>query len=167
MTSRDDHKHDRLVCDAWNGSRTPGFLKFKRDFQAGLTALFLHEDDYSVWQALTDTDQGGQAAGADALPAQGQNGHANAVRKRRRRQAKAYERVYAHIDDERLREMLSALPDNDRRGVAAWNLVLTECDQGTSDLEILDIQAEFEAASIEKSVGYTADTITMYARGVL
>ena len=49
-------------------------------------------------------------------------------------------------------------------GAAAWALVLSECDQGTSDLEILDIMAEFEAASIEKSVGYSADTITMYAR---
>ena len=29
----------------------------------------MHEDDYSLWQALTDTDQGGQGAGADALPA--------------------------------------------------------------------------------------------------
>ena len=164
MTSRDDTKHERLVCDAWNGSRTPGFLKFKRDLQAGLSALFLHEDDYSVWQAMTDTDQGGQAAGADALPAQGQNGHVNAVRKRKRRQCKAFERVYAHVDDERLREMLSALPDDDRRGAGAWALVLAECDQGTTDLEILDIKAEFESASIEKTVGYSADTVTLFAR---
>ena len=97
-------------------------MKFKRDFSAGMGATFLHEDDYSLWQACMDTDQGGQANGADQLPAQGQSGHANAVRRRRRRQMKAYERVYAHVDDERLKEMLSSLPEDDRRGVNAWEL---------------------------------------------
>ena len=96
MTSNDNSRSDRLFSDPWNGSRTPAFLKFKRDFSAGMGAMFLHEDDYSLWQACTDTDQGGQGAGADALPAAGQNGHANAVRRRRRRQAKAFERVYTH-----------------------------------------------------------------------
>ena len=70
--------------------------------------MFLHEDDWSIWQACTDMDQGGQGQGADALPAQGQNGHANAVRRRKKRQAKAFERIYAHMEDERLKEMLDA-----------------------------------------------------------
>ena len=117
MSSHDNSEQDRLFCDPWNGSKTPGFRKFKRDFLTGMGATFMHEDDYSLESAVLDTDQGGQAAGADALPAQGQSGYANAVRRRRRRQAKAYERVYAHIDDERLKEMLDAIAANDRRAV--------------------------------------------------
>ena len=69
-----------------DGSRTPIFLRFKRNFMAGASAHFLHEDDYSVWQACLDQDQGGNAAGADAMPGNQQAGHANAVRRRKRRQ---------------------------------------------------------------------------------
>ena len=79
-----DENGDRLLCDAWRGARTPEFRKFKRDFKASADAMFLTEDDYSVWQAMADTDQGGQAQGADALPGPNQAGHANAVRRRKR-----------------------------------------------------------------------------------
>ena len=164
MDSKDNSKSNALFTEPWNGSRTPGFLKFKRDFAAGMGASFLHEDDYSLWQAATDIDQGGLANGADAMPAQGQSGHANATRRRRRRQMKTYERIYAHIDDERLREMLSSLVEDDRRGVNAWNLILRECDQGTSDLHILDIKKEFESCSIEQNVGYGDESITSFSR---
>ena len=82
MASKDDSPTNRLFTDPWNGSRTPAFLKFKRDFSAGMGATFLHEDDYSLWQACTDMDQGGQGQGADAMPAAGQNGFANAARRR-------------------------------------------------------------------------------------
>ena len=50
--SDDDNRRITLFSDRWNGSRTPGFLKFKRDFKTGMSAVFLHEDDYSLWQAL-------------------------------------------------------------------------------------------------------------------
>ena len=50
--SKSDDYKDRLVCAAWNGSRTPGFRKFKRDFQAATDAVFLTEDDFSIWSAL-------------------------------------------------------------------------------------------------------------------
>ena len=162
----DRDSNNKLFCEPWNGSRTPAgsTRTFKRDFKAQANALFLHEDDHSIWQAMTDVDQGRQGANADPMPAVGQNGHVNAVRRRRRRQAKAFERVYAHIDDERLREMLSDLPDDDRRGVNAWNLVLRECDEGTSDLEILATKSEFESATIESTVGYSEDTIIKFSR---
>ena len=90
---RDDQPNQSsLFCDAWDGSRSPLFLKFKRDFEAGADAIFLHEDDWSIWQACIGMDQGGQANGADPMPAQGQNGYTNAVRRRRKRQAKAFNR---------------------------------------------------------------------------
>ena len=116
----DDYKGNRLFCDAWNGTRSPAFLKFKRDFRAGAAAMFLHEDDYSVWQACCDADQGGNDPSADALPAQGQAGYLNCVRRRKKRQAKAFSIVYSHTSDERLKEMMDALPTDDRRGAEAW-----------------------------------------------
>lgn len=161
----DDHSNsNRLFCDAWNGSRTPGFAKFKRDFETGADAMFLHEDDYSVWQACVDMDQGGGGTGADALPGAQQNGFANAVRRRKKRQAKAFERIFSHMEDERIKDMLHALPHNDRRGAEAWAMVLRECDQGTSDLEILDLKRDFQNSTIESEIGYSEETIIKFSR---
>ena len=39
---------------------------------------------------------------------------------RKKRQAKAYRLVYKHVDDERIKELLDALPMDDRRGAEAW-----------------------------------------------
>ena len=87
-----------LVCAPHDGSRSPAFLKFQRDFRAGTQAEFVKDDEYSVWQALNDIDQGGQDPNAPAMP--GGNALAPAQRKRLRRQALAYKMVYAHIDDD-------------------------------------------------------------------
>ena len=86
-----------------------------------------------MWQAVYGTDQGGDQPNAPALPAQGQNGHLQAVRRRAKRQKKAYELVFNHIDNERLKDMLDDLPDNGDKGRAAWLLILAECDLGTAN----------------------------------
>ena len=70
-------------------------MKFKRDFKVGAAALFNHEDDYSIWEGCIDMDQGGQGQGADPMPGANQNGYSNAVRRRKKRQNKVFERVYA------------------------------------------------------------------------
>ena len=127
----------------------------------GASAFFLNEDDWSLWQACNDTDQGGQAQGADPLPAQGQNGHANAVRRRKKRQAKAFERVYAHVEDERIKELLDALPMDDRRRAEAWALLISQCKPDEDDLANMTIRSEWQNATIEKDIGYSVNTITL------
>ena len=71
MSGKDDDSKDRkLFTDApWDGSRTPGFRKFKRDLHAGADAFFCNEDDYSILTAWLDMDQGGQGQGAQAARA--------------------------------------------------------------------------------------------------
>jgi hypothetical protein len=156
MSSRyDDGSKKYLFCDPWNGSKTPAFRKFVRDFRAGADAQFLQDDDHSVWQACIDTDQGGRDPLAEAMPGATQAGYTNAVRRRKRRQNTAFKAIYNHIENERLREMLDALPSDDRRGAAAWALIKTQCDEGTSDLQLEDIKGEFILASIEKDIGYS------------
>ena len=79
--NRDDDgsRGPRRICEPHDGSRTPSFLIFKRNFKTCMDSIFLHEDDYSLWQAVFGTDQGGDDANAPALPAQGQAGHLQAV----------------------------------------------------------------------------------------
>ena len=162
MSSRDtdDSGRNRLFTIApWDGSKTQGFRKFLRDFKTGANALFLSEDDYSIWQACLDMDQGGNHVNADQLPGPNQAGYANAVRKRKKRQAKAFEKVYMHQDDERIKEMLDAIPmDDDRRGAKAHALIMTECGTGDTDLDILDTRQDFENSNIEKDIGYSDET---------
>ena len=108
----DDRRGPRLYCSPHDGSRTPSFIKFKREFKTGASAHYLHEDDYSVWTVLDDTHQGGNALGAPNLPAAGAAGHAAAMRKFNKRVAVAFERVYSHVDDERLQAMMDDLPND-------------------------------------------------------
>ena len=53
MTLRDPESDNfkKYLCDPWNGSRSPGFLKFMRDLKSTAGALYAHaEDDYSIGQ---------------------------------------------------------------------------------------------------------------------
>jgi hypothetical protein len=160
----DDFKGTPLICEPHDGSRSPRFAIFKRNFRTGMDAIFLSDDSDSLWQACIDTDQGGAGPNAERMLGVQQNGYANAVRREKRRQAKTFAMVYRHIDDERIKEMLDALPVSNRRGTQAWALVEGECANGTSDLEIQDYQLEFQQATIENTVGYSEDTIVKYSR---
>ena len=64
-THGNDSRGPRTYCEPHDGARSPNFLAFKRNFKTGSSAHFLSEDDYSIWQACQDSDQGGNAAGAD------------------------------------------------------------------------------------------------------
>ena len=167
-SNRDDDigRGPRKLCEPHDGSRTTSFLVFKRNFKAPCDSMFLHEDDYSIWMAMEGTCQGGDDPNAPALPAQGQAGYLQAVRKRQKRQKKAFEIIFNHIDNERLKDMLHDLPDNGDKGRAAWLLILAECDLGTTDLDIRDVRATFESVTIVSSVGYTLETITNFARHI-
>jgi hypothetical protein len=160
----DDFKGNALICEPHNGSRTPQFAIFKRNFRTALDAMFLTDDSDSLWQACIDTDQGGSGPNAERMLTANQSGYQNAVRREKRRQAKAFALIYKHIDDERLKEMLDALAASNRRGTLAWALVERECANGTSDLEIQDYQLEFQQATIESTVGYCEDTIIKFSR---
>ena len=49
-------------------------------------------------------------------------------------------------------------------GFEAWQLILQECGEGSSDLEIIKLQAAFNSATIVNTVGHKEDTMTAFAR---
>jgi hypothetical protein len=159
-----DKELGKLICAAWNGSRSPEFKKFRRDLLSGAYSIFLQDDDESVGLAMENLDSGSPT---NALPGQAQAGYLNAVRRETRRQAKAFYIIYLHIDNERLREMLDALPRNNRRGSAAWALIVAQCDQGASDLYVLDHKKDFTAATIEGEIGLKQDSIIEFSRLII
>ena len=56
--------------------------------------MFLSDDSDSLWQACIDTDQGGSGPNAERMLTVNQNGYQNAMRREKRRQAKAFAMVY-------------------------------------------------------------------------
>ena len=96
MADRSDDRNGKftLFTTPYSGARSADFKIFERNLAASAAGQYLHEDDYSTWQAMIDTDQGGQDPNADAMPAQGQAGRANAVRKRLKRQNNAFSVVF-------------------------------------------------------------------------
>ena len=69
MKSPDEDKRKRWTATGWNGSRSVEFdTIFTRDVRAGALGTFLKDDRHSFWSAYEDTDQGGGALNAPALP---------------------------------------------------------------------------------------------------
>ena len=61
MSNETNNARNKMLCDPHDGSRSPKFLKFCRDFKAAMSGQFTDKDDMdSLWRAMTGTDQGGQ-----------------------------------------------------------------------------------------------------------
>ena len=106
--ANDDQDRGKLVCKAWDGSRSSEFrTQFMRDFSLGADAKFMHDDDHSLWSAMTDNDQFGGGPLAEAGPTQGQAGYKNAKAREKKRHNAAIKMVADHISDERLKDMMA------------------------------------------------------------
>ena len=164
MGSTDDSKSFTLFTSSpFDGVKGLRWHLFAQAFKAGAAADFIGEDDESMWEACTDVDTGGNAVGATAMPTAAA-ALAKAIRMRKKRQAKAYKFVYKHVDDERIKELLDALPMDDRRGAEAWALLESQCKPDQDDLAHMTIRGEWTSATIEKDVGYSVNTITEWQR---
>ena len=73
-----------------------------------------------------------------------------------------YSQIYRHITDIRLREMLHAQARND--GCAAFRLLVIHCRREITDLELADLDEQWNAAMIASCVGVTAGSITHFTR---
>ena len=98
------------------------------------------------------------------MPSAAQTGHVGAMRRRKVRVNKAFGRIYQHINDRRIREMLNALPRDDRLARDAWLLVLRMCDTEPTDLNVQEFEKEWAQSTIENTVGYQLETITLFVK---
>ena len=102
---------DRMKMPTWDGERGVSFERFRRNVKAWTAGKYCHgNDDYSVWQAFTGTDQGGDdiANGAVAMPAGAALGPAQ--RFRNRRQSESWSLACQMVPEESdIRQLLLAL----------------------------------------------------------
>ena len=137
------------------GKRGVDFENFVRDFGAALAGK--GDDDASLEETMFGLDPGGNAAAAPPAIA----GMA-AARRRTKRLRELYSILYRHVPEPRLREMMHANAANDGR--AAFELLEANCRQVIDDLELLQMDADWTAASILNTVGFSMDSITLFSR---
>ena len=142
-------------CKPFFGKRGVDFDNFVRDFGAALAGE--GDDDASLEETMLGMDPGGDAAGAPAAL-----GGAAAARRRAKRGRDLYSLIYRHVPEPRLREMMHATARNDGR--AAFRLLETNCRQAIDDLELLQMDADWNSATILNAVGFSVDSITLFAR---
>ena len=70
--------------------------------------------------------------------------------------------LYKHIADARLREMIFIRAQSDGR--AAYVIMTQNCSRDITDLEITQLNQDFDDSTIEVDVGVNSDSITLFAR---
>ena len=140
-------------CKPFLGKKGVQFDKFVQDF--GASMAMDGDDDNDLEETMLGNDIGGDNY-AGAAP----NGPQ--TRRRNRRLKLLFGHLYRHVTDLRLREMMHAQARNDGR--AAFRMLELHCRRDITDLEMFDLNAEWEAATFITAVGLSLDTVTMFTR---
>ena len=140
-------------CRPFMGKKGVQFEHFERDFGAAMAMD--QDDDNDLEETMLGTDIGGDN---DNTP----NPTLSQRRRRTKRIKNLYGHLYRHVADLRLREMMHATARNDGR--AAFQLLEQHCRRDITDLEMFDLNSEWDSATFVTTVGISIDTITNFSR---
>ena len=140
-------------CRPFMGKKGVQFENFVRDFGAAISSE--QDDDNDLEETMLGDDIGGDNYAGPAP-------NAAATRRRGKRLKSLYSHLYRHVADLRLREMMHASARNDGR--AAYLLLATHCRREITDLEMFDLNSEWDSATFVNTVGVSLDTITAFSR---
>ena len=111
-----------------SGRRSRPFREWSEYVDENRSAEYEIRDDYSHFEAMQGTDQGGDQPGAPLLPAPGGAGAAQALASFTKRHNKAHRWLCETQEDPRLRDLLRALPPGivggQGRARRAWVLLV-------------------------------------------
>ena len=158
----------------WDGLRGVSWLEYDRNLRVPMSALYgSSTGNYSGWQACVGLDAGGDAPGAPLLPAGA--GALGAQTNRNKLQAKTYAKLVSTQDDQRVKNLLLALPPGDIpnptggpgfQGVGRRAYILLQVE-GLAPIDDEFINRKlviFNTASILSAVGYGLGSITLFNR---
>ena len=160
----DDDEH-KTKKPQWNEERGSSWERFKREARVYLTGYYVTaNDDYSLWNAVTGLDMGGDAVGAPVMLAAGAPGAQAQNRYRTKRQAKAWAECCDFLDEgSDIRKLLMSLNEGDQPppgggggnqgiGRRAWLLMETHGQQRFDDEYIIEVIDKFNHATILATV---------------
>ena len=157
-------KPDDAFCDMNPGLKGLTFRRWVRHWQESAQSQFEKEDDYSWYDVCTETDQG--SANGPAMP-QGGGALSTARRSRKRRHLAVKRALSKTQSDPRLRNMIISLDNGDEQtndsngvgvGARAWRLLVSECDEPLTALEVNNVRSIFYNMSIKKDIGIDANS---------
>ena len=156
----DDHDSRKYnKCRPYSGKKGISFEIWARDFQAAMAGEYIDSNDMNnLEETMLGTDIGGDVY----LAGGGAGANQVETRRRNKRLRVLYSHIYRHVNEPRLREMIASQANNDGR--AAFQLLVRNCRERVTDLEMQAQDMQFDGVSIEKDIGCSADTITLLDR---
>ena len=163
-TNYDGRKYP--ICAPHDGTKGLKFRRFADDFITGIAAIDLKDTNeiYDLGENLLGIDEGGSnppPGGMLPIPAPTS---ATGQRRRARRNKLSYTYLYQHITDLSIRKMLVDEAYND--GPAAWQILVRECDEPITDLELEDLRRNVRSLTIINTVGYQEFSVSLYRRAL-
>lgn len=163
----DARKHP--LCLPHDGTKGLRFRRFADDFLTAIAAYDIKDpnDIYDLSETLTGIDEGGDVAPpgqANPIPMTVGAGAAAAARRRVRRLKLSFTLLYQHNTDVSIRRML--VDEAYNQGRAAWQLMLRECDEPITELELEDLKRNVRDLTIIASVGYEEYSLSKYRRAL-
>ena len=131
------------------------FRRFKNDFLTGLAAWEI-KDTNEIY-GLDDTILGNDDHLAEGLGAAAQ-------RRLTKRLKQSFALIYNHTEDAILRRMLRSEAENNGR--QAWTVLLRECDEPITELELENLKKNVRELTILGAVGYNDHSITEFRRAL-
>ena len=151
------------LCAPFDGTIGITFRLFADSFLTSLAVIDLKDPNEvnDLSEHLIGTDEGGDVAppGAAApLPIVG----APATRRRTKRAKFSFTYIYNHVTCPSLRKML--IDEAYNNGRLAWQLLVRECDEPTTDLELEDLKRNVRELTIISTVGCNEHSISKFRR---
>jgi hypothetical protein len=148
-----------------DGSKGPKFEIFAQNFLSRIQAVELKDPNEmnTLDETLVGVDEGGDVAPAGAAAPIPIGGLASQKR-RLKRLKMAYAYLYQHTDNDILRRMLVDEAYGDGR--AAWQLLVRECHEDITDLELQDLQRDVRDLTISGAIGYTETSLSKFRQAL-
>lgn len=153
------------LCAPFDGVKGRAFNDFQDNFLTAIATVDLKDtnETHDLAETLMGTDEGGDVP-PPGMAAPIPMGGAAAQRRRLKRLKLSYAHLYQHISDESLRRMLAQFAYNNGR--EAWRIVVRECFEPVTELELEDLRRSIRDMTILSSVGYSEYSVSKFRRAL-
>lgn len=170
LTATEYDARKYTLCAPHNGEKGLAFKTFRDNFLTVISGVQIKDpaEIYDLGETIAGTCEGGPntpPGQAVPIPMPAGGGLIAATRRRNRRLKLAYIYIYQHVPNEPIRRMFIAEALNN--GYLAWQVLVRECDEPITDLELEDLKKNVRELTILDTVGYSDFSISKFRRRMI